>query len=55
MTAEENSMLDTTLESFLGLVGGRLRLNPAVKAVEWLVRRFRYIFQLLNGLSNRHI
>jgi U3 small nucleolar RNA-associated protein 10 len=52
MTAEENSMLDTTLESFLGLVGGRLRLNPAVKAVEWLVRRFRYIFQLLNGLSN---
>jgi U3 small nucleolar RNA-associated protein 10 len=41
MTAEENSELDKKLESFLGLVGGRLRLNPAIKAVEWLVRRFR--------------
>ena len=42
MTAEENSELDKRLESFLGLVGGRLRLSPAIKAVEWLVRRFRY-------------
>jgi U3 small nucleolar RNA-associated protein 10 len=41
MTAAENSELDKRLESFLGLVGGRLRLNPAIKAVEWLVRRFR--------------
>lgn len=29
------------LEAFLALVGGRLLLNPAIKAVEWLVRRFR--------------
>lgn len=43
MTAQENSRLDNTLEQFLGLVGCRLRLNPAIKAVEWLVRRFRYI------------
>jgi U3 small nucleolar RNA-associated protein 10 len=42
MTAEENSQLDKTLEAFLGLVGGRLRLTPAIKAVEWLVRRFRW-------------
>jgi U3 small nucleolar RNA-associated protein 10 len=41
MTAAENLELDKRLESFLGLVGGRLRLNPGVKAVEWLVRRFR--------------
>jgi U3 small nucleolar RNA-associated protein 10 len=41
MNAEENSNLDKSLELFLGLVGGRLRLNPAIKAVEWLVRRFR--------------
>jgi U3 small nucleolar RNA-associated protein 10 len=41
MTATENSELNKRLESFLGLVGGRLRLNPAIKAVEWLVRRFR--------------
>ena len=41
MTAAENSELDKQLESFLGLGGGRLRLSPAVKAVEWLVRRFR--------------
>jgi U3 small nucleolar RNA-associated protein 10 len=41
MTAEENSKLDKRLEAFMGLVGGKLRLNPAIKAVEWLVRRFR--------------
>jgi U3 small nucleolar RNA-associated protein 10 len=50
MTAEENAQLDKSLESFLALVGGRLRLNPAVKAVEWLVRRFRYIYELLEIL-----
>jgi U3 small nucleolar RNA-associated protein 10 len=41
MTSEQNAELDKKLESFLGLVGGRLRLSPAIKAVEWLVRRFR--------------
>lgn len=43
LTAGQNEELDTRLESFLGLVGARLRLNPAVKAVEWLVRRFRHV------------
>ncbi len=42
MTAGENEALDRVIEDFLGLVGGRLLLKPAVKAVEWLVRRFRY-------------
>lgn len=41
MTAKENAELDRTIESFLGLVSGRLLLRPAMKAVEWLVRRFR--------------
>ncbi|TKA72400.1 hypothetical protein B0A55_05857 [Friedmanniomyces simplex] len=41
MTGAENEELDRTLESFLGLVGARLLLKPAMKAVEWLVRRFR--------------
>ena len=50
MTAEENANLDSSLETFLGLVGGRLRLNPAIKAVEWLVRRFRYTYKLLEIL-----
>lgn len=40
-TAGENADLDKTLEAFLGLVGARLRLTPAIKAVEWLIRRFR--------------
>jgi U3 small nucleolar RNA-associated protein 10 len=43
MTAGKNEELDKLLESFLGLVGARIRLNPAVKAVEWLVRRFRHV------------
>ncbi|KAL2357106.1 hypothetical protein BJ546DRAFT_947431 [Cryomyces antarcticus] len=41
MTAKENEELDKVVESFLGLVGARLLLRPAVKALEWLVRRFR--------------
>lgn len=45
MTAAENGELNKRLESFLGLVGGKLRLNPGIKAVEWLVRRFRLVFQ----------
>lgn len=43
MTAAQNSELDKRIEAFLGLVGGRLRLTPAVKAVEWLLRRFRWV------------
>ncbi|KAK0711223.1 hypothetical protein B0H67DRAFT_493893 [Lasiosphaeris hirsuta] len=41
MSAQENALLDRRIESFLRLVGGRLRLMPAIKAIEWLVRRFR--------------
>ncbi|PLB41036.1 snoRNA-binding rRNA-processing protein UTP10 [Aspergillus candidus] len=41
MNAAQNKELDSVLEAFLTLVGGRLLLSPAVKAVEWLVRRFR--------------
>ncbi|KAI1074688.1 hypothetical protein F5B20DRAFT_428328 [Whalleya microplaca] len=41
MTAAENAVLDKKIASFLRLAGARLRLMPAVKAIEWLVRRFR--------------
>lgn len=41
MNAQENEALDDVLEYFLQLVGGRLLLRPAVKAVEWLIRRFK--------------
>ena len=41
MNAEENAVLDKRVDSFLHLVGSRLRLMPAIKAVEWLIRRFR--------------
>ena len=41
LTAAENVELDKKIEAFLGLVGGRLRLSPGIKAVEWLIRRFR--------------
>jgi U3 small nucleolar RNA-associated protein 10 len=42
MNAAQNKELDAVLEDFLALVGGRLLLSPAVKAVDWLIRRFRY-------------
>ncbi|GAM90762.1 hypothetical protein ANO11243_088070 [Dothideomycetidae sp. 11243] len=41
MTAKENEELDQVLQSFLGLVSGKLLLRPAQQALEWLVRRFR--------------
>ena len=37
----ENEELDRQVESFLRLVGSRVRLMPAIKAIEWLIRRFR--------------
>lgn len=43
MTSAENKELDVVLESFLRLAGARLLLRPAIKAVEWLVRRFRSV------------
>lgn len=42
LSSSQNQELDAVIESFLALVGGRLQLSPAVKAVDWLVRRFRY-------------
>lgn len=42
LTSRENEELDQIIHSFLGLVGSRLLLRPGLKAVEWLVRRFRY-------------
>ncbi|KAL1304560.1 hypothetical protein AAFC00_003536 [Neodothiora populina] len=41
MTAQENQELDKVIDAFLALVGARILLRPAIKAVEWLVRRFR--------------
>ncbi|KAF1844438.1 U3 small nucleolar RNA-associated protein 10 [Cucurbitaria berberidis CBS 394.84] len=41
MTQEENDKLNRVLEAFITLVGPRLLLKPAEKALEWLVRRFR--------------
>jgi U3 small nucleolar RNA-associated protein 10 len=43
LTAGENEQLDKRIEAFLRLAGSRLRLMPAIKAVEWLIRRFRYV------------
>lgn len=43
MSLDQNQHLDVVLQDFLGLVGERLHLEPAQKAVEWLVRRFRFV------------
>lgn len=62
LTASENEELNRQVEAFLRLVGGRLRLMPAIKSVEWLIRRFRQvinllliaIFSVLTGLHRIH-
>ncbi|KAL8737733.1 MAG: hypothetical protein Q9181_001390 [Wetmoreana brouardii] len=40
MTAAQNKQLDGVLEDFMGLLGSRVLLKPALKAMEWLIRRF---------------
>jgi len=42
LTRGEVKELNASIEAFLQLVSGRLLLKPAMKAVEWLVRRFRF-------------
>lgn len=44
LTIAENEELDRHIEAFLRLVGSRLRLMPAIKAIEWLVRRFKCVY-----------
>ena len=41
LTQDEVEQLDKQIDVFLRLVGSKLRLMPAVKSVEWLIRRFR--------------
>lgn len=41
LTAAQNQQLDGVLEDFLCLISSKLLLKPAIKTVEWLVRRFR--------------
>ena len=52
MTESQNGKLDIHLEGFLGLVGSRLLLKPAIQAVEWTVRRFRYTCVWTNRTSS---
>lgn len=47
MTSAQNSELDIVLEDFILLLGRRLALRPALKAIEWVIRRFRYVMGLL--------
>jgi len=44
LSSVDNAALDKRIESFLHQSGSRLRLMPAIKAIEWLIRRFRYVF-----------
>jgi len=43
MNEAQNKQLDAVVEDFLSLVGSRLLLKPALRTVEWLVRRFRLV------------
>ena len=50
LTKAQNEQLDIALESFLALVGAKILLKPALKAIEWLIRRFRFVHHV-----SRHI
>lgn len=40
----QNDALGVVLERCLGLLGSKITLRPGIKAIEWLVRRFRVHF-----------
>lgn len=50
MSRSENEALDLVLKRCLMLLGGRLLLKPALKALEWLIRRFRVHVQNVDDL-----
>jgi U3 small nucleolar RNA-associated protein 10 len=50
LTEDENAALDVRVDAFLRLCSSRLRLMPAIKAIEWLIRRFRYGLGVLRQL-----
>ncbi len=41
MTSAQNKDLDHVLEEFFCLISSRLALKPALKSLEWILRRFR--------------
>lgn len=41
LNKKENDDLNTVVEQFLGLICGRLLLKPALKCVEWLIRKWK--------------
>ena len=47
LTKAQNEQLDIALESFLNLTGVRILLKPTLKAIEWLIRRFRSVDHML--------
>jgi U3 small nucleolar RNA-associated protein 10 len=49
LTKAENEELDKRIDAFLRLAGSRIRLMPAIKAIEWLIRRFRYAYSRSDG------
>jgi U3 small nucleolar RNA-associated protein 10 len=51
LTRAENVELDKHVEAFLRLVGSRLRLMPAIKSVEWLIRRFKSVISLFDDCA----
>lgn len=54
LTSAENEELDRHIDAFLRLAGSLLRLMPAIKAIEWLIRRFQYVkvFRPCNNTNN---
>lgn len=50
MTKLQNEQIDVALEGCLSLVGARLLLKPALRSVEWLIRKFRFVVCLLTPL-----
>lgn len=50
LTAAQNESLDLVLKRCLMLLGSKILLKPALKALEWLVRRFRVHVYNVNDL-----
>ena len=51
LSKEENAKIDASISSYLRLLSGYLQFRASLETLEYLIRRYKYVFFLLVSLS----
>ena len=51
LSKEENAKIDASISSYLRLLSGYLHFRASLETLEYLIRRYKYVFFLLVSLS----